>query len=156
MRFKFRPVYASDSIVEVASLNCQNFFVCSFGSFLLDSGQYESCRKVVTRIIRNQKPKAKFLNCVRFLLPYTSKAKNARMGKGKGGIDKYVHRVSVFGPLFLLRNVTAICAVKILLQIRHKLPKDVCLLSIKQNTPSPEYVVKRTFLHNTNSFLRHL
>lgn len=50
MQLKFRPVYASDSIVAVASLKRQNFFVCSFGSFLLCNSQYESCRKVVTRI----------------------------------------------------------------------------------------------------------
>jgi ribosomal protein L16/L10AE len=109
----------------------QDFYICSFSSIILSSSQFESCRKVVTRIIRRQKPKASFLPLVKFTLPRTSKSKNARMGKGKGGIDGFVSRVDVFGSLFLLRGVSIICAAKICKQVQKKLNANICVLSLR-------------------------
>lgn len=109
----------------------QDFYICSFSSIILSSSQFESCRKVITRIIRRQKPKASFLPLVKFTLPITSKSKNARMGKGKGGIDGFVSRVDVFGSLFLLRGVSIICAAKICKQVQKKLNAHICVLSLR-------------------------
>ena len=134
MNIKLRPVLSSHSVAEVRSLQRSNFYICAFNSFLLDNSQYESCRKIVTRIMRKQKPKAKFRTCVKFTLPYTSKSKNARMGKGKGGIVKYVNRLKMFGQLFYLQDVTAICAVKTMQQLQHKVPQKLCVLSIHTTT----------------------
>ena len=60
------------------------------------------------------------------------------MGKGKGGIDSFMSRVDVFGPLFLLRGVSFICAVKISKQVQKKLHAKTCVLS----------VVNKSFIYN--------
>lgn len=109
----------------------QDFYICSFSSLLLDYNKFESCRKVATRILKRQKPKGFFFPCFRFSLPYTRKSKNARMGKGKGGFSKFTHRLNSFSPLFFLHNVSLICATRVLIEIKYKLPISLCLLSIK-------------------------
>jgi ribosomal protein L16/L10AE len=119
---------------RVPQVKIHDFYICSFSGILLSSSQLESCRKVVTRIIRRQKPKASFLALAKFTLPYTSKSKNSRMGKGKGGIDSLMSRIDVFGPLFLLRGVSFICAVKICKQVQKKLQARTCVLSVRSNS----------------------
>jgi hypothetical protein len=60
------------------------------------------------------------------------------MGKGKGGIDSLMSRIDVFGPLFLLRGVSFICAVKISKQVQKKLHANTCVLSVSS----------KSFIHN--------
>lgn len=116
---------------RMPKVKIQDFYISSFSSIIMSSSQFESCRKVITRIIRRQKPKASFLPLVKFTLPLTSKSKNARMGKGKGGIDEFVSRIDVFGSLFLLRGVSIICAAKISKQVQKKLNAKVCVMAIR-------------------------
>jgi len=120
----------------------------------MSSSQFESCRKVITRIIRRQKPKASFLPLVKFTLPLTSKSKNARMGKGKGGIDGFVSRIDVFGSLFLLRGVSIICAAKISKQVQKKLNAKVCVMAIRSyNIESSMHT--SLVLPSHNFYIRH-
>jgi ribosomal protein L16/L10AE len=65
---------------------------------------------------------------VRFTLPCTAKSKNARMGKGKGGVSSFVSRINELSPLFLLRNVNYICASRGAHDVSTKLPVHVLAL----------------------------
>jgi hypothetical protein len=53
------------------------------------------------------------------------------MGKGKGGFHKFVHRASCLSPIFLLHNVSLVCAARVMQQIEHKLPIKLCIFSVK-------------------------
>lgn len=132
----------------------QDFYICSFSSLLIDNNKFESCRKVATRILKRQKLKGFFFPCFRFFLPYTRKSKNARMGKGKGSFFKFSHRLNSFSPLFFLHNVSLICAARILIQIRYKLPISLCLFSVKSFTDNSFFsFFDQSYLYlNTFSF----
>lgn len=129
-------------------ISLQDFYICSDSSLLIDYNQFESCRKVATRILKRQKPKGFFFPCFRFSLPYTRKSKNARMGKGKGGFSKYTHRLDAFSPLFFLHNVSLICAARIYIQISYKLSVSLCIFSVKYFTDS-------TFFSHLNQQILH-
>jgi large subunit ribosomal protein L16 len=123
-------VYASTYMRNKESLFSE-YKLCSFSNALLTYSQLESCRKVVTRIIKRQKPKGMFLQSGVVSMPFTQKAKNARMGRGKGGIQGYVLCTKIYSALFVLRNVSSACASRAAAQIQKKLSIDVCLVNIK-------------------------
>jgi ribosomal protein L16/L10AE len=110
----------------------QSFLLCPSKSLLIDSNQLEACRKIISRVIRRQKPKTTFSCLIRVNTPYTSKAKNSRMGRGKGTFSKFVKMVYAYSPIFLLRNVSVFCAMSIINKIRHKLKHPLCSVSIKK------------------------
>jgi ribosomal protein L16/L10AE len=123
--------YTNHHIENIASscvIQRSNYIIASSDFIILNYNQIEACRKIIARRIRRLRPKGTYLNPLKFTLPFTSKSKNSRMGKGKGSVSHFVTRVKAFDTLFVLRNSTHACAARILLKVGHKLPMGVCLL----------------------------
>lgn len=111
-------------------MDLYNFYVCTAESAVFTTNQLESCRLIVTRIMRKQKGDKKKTKAIPVgkafaRIPKTHKAKNARMGKGKGGIYCRVYRAKAFSPLFILRRVNSACAYRIGTGIRKKLNHNI-------------------------------
>ena len=95
----FRSLLCPDGILAAyAATYIHNEYLteyklCSVNNALLTYGQLEACRKVITRIVKRQKPKGFFIQIGKVYLPFTQKSKNARMGRGKGihGVNKIPH-----------------------------------------------------------------
>ena len=76
-----------------------SYLVAAESTYLTKS-QLEASRKVVTRIVRRHKPRAKFKMHPSFLVAQTMKTNGSRMGKGKGSISKYVCKLPLNAVLF--------------------------------------------------------
>jgi ribosomal protein L16/L10AE len=98
-----------------------------YNSAFVSKNQAEACRKVVTRIVRRQRPKTKFKPIGRFIYNFTHKAKNARMGRGKGPVTGAGYCTSVFNPLFLLKDVSCGRALRCGFEAQKKLRGRLCI-----------------------------
>jgi ribosomal protein L16 len=92
---------------------------------LIDKNEIEASRIVITRELRKikalSKKKKNFWINISFLLPYTKKSAQSRMGKGKGVIDAHRCFIYVNTIIFKIRNITQTVAVRILKLISSKL-----------------------------------
>jgi ribosomal protein L16/L10AE len=111
----------------------RDYQITASGSHNTTHNQYESSRKVVARILRRQKPRVKYVSSTRFATPYTSKSKNSRTGRGKGGIKHYIHNIDIFGPILALRKVHISRAPRIRDNIEKKLPISVRILRVHKH-----------------------
>lgn len=66
--------------------------------------QVESCRKIISRLIRKTKPRPEFKMFFNYTIALTKKAAGARMGRGKGGIHSYVSKVCTNDLLFAFKK----------------------------------------------------
>ena len=132
----FRSLLCPDGIAAAcASTYVHNEYLteyklCSFNNALLTYGQLEACRKVITRIVKRQKPKGFFIQIGKVYMPFTQKSKNARMGRGKGIVQGQVFCANVFSTLFMLRNVSSACAARAATQIQKKLNINICVVNM--------------------------
>lgn len=106
-------------------LNKAEFVIMSANSFTITPNQIESCRKLLSRFCKRYK--GQFKTVIRCTVPITSKSKNARMGKGKGGIERLTLPLLAFTPIFLIRNVSSQSAHIVTTKMNYKLPFRLCV-----------------------------
>lgn len=80
----------------------KSFVICSTRAGHMLSNQIEAMRRVLSRRIKGRRGKVYVR--ARVTVPYTQKAKQSRMGKGKGKISQIICVVNVGDPLFELRG----------------------------------------------------
>jgi ribosomal protein L16/L10AE len=112
-------------------LEPRNSSISAFDSTILNYNQLESCRKVLIRNLRKYKYKrtATYFSRVKSTTPCTSKSKNARMGKGKGGVNHFVTRIKMFDSPFILRRVSLPCATRIARRMSDKSPIKIGIVA---------------------------
>lgn len=101
------------------------YYYISRENKLIDKNEIESCRIIISRELRKikalTKKKKNFWINVSFLLPYTKKSAQSRMGKGKGGIDVYRSYIYINSIIFKIRNISQNIAIRIFSLISSKL-----------------------------------
>lgn len=111
--------------VEALVPNELIYYYISIENKLIDKNEIEACRVVISRELRKikalSKKKKNFWINVNFLLPYTKKSAQSRMGKGKGGIDKRRCFIYINSIIFKIRNIPQNIAIKIFNLISSKL-----------------------------------
>jgi large subunit ribosomal protein L16 len=104
---------------------------------LIDKNEIESSRIIITRELRKikalTKKKKNFWINIHFLLPYTKKSAQSRMGKGKGAIDTHRCFVYINTIIFKIRNITQQVAIRIFNLISSKLSFFIHLYTNVQN-----------------------
>jgi len=113
------------SSVETLVSNELIYYYISIENKLIDKNEIEACRVVISRELRKikalSKKKKNFWINVNFLLPYTKKSAQSRMGKGKGAIDTYRCFVYINSIIFRIRNISQSSAIRIFKLISSKL-----------------------------------
>lgn len=123
-----RNVLFKQKILVLPSLHTvseSNFYFISSENKLIDKNEIEASRIIITRELRKikalTKKKKNFWINVSFLLPYTKKSAQSRMGKGKGAIDTYRCFVYINSIIFRIRNISQSSAIRIFKLISSKL-----------------------------------
>jgi len=110
---------------HILSSNDVYYYYVSQENKLIDKNEIEASRIIITRELRKlkalSKKKKNFWININFLLPYTKKSAQSRMGKGKGAIDTHRSYVYINTIIFKVRNITQAVAIRILKLISSKL-----------------------------------
>jgi large subunit ribosomal protein L16 len=110
---------------NIISTNDTYYYYISQENKLIDKNEIEASRIIITRELRKikalSKKKKNFWININFLLPYTKKSAQSRMGKGKGAIDAHRCYVYVNTIIFKVRNITQAVAIRIFKLISSKL-----------------------------------
>ena len=64
----------------------------------------ESCRKLISRLVRRTKPRPSFKMLCNYSIVLTKKSVGARMGRGKGNVKAYVSKVSKNDAIFAFKK----------------------------------------------------
>jgi len=110
-----------------------DYKIVSLENKLIEKFEIESARVLLNRELKKQKLESSkkrrlWIRCG-FILGYTKKGLNSRMGKGKGGIDKYVCHIRPLDPLFELNQLSYSTAVRLMKAISYKLSIKVALVN---------------------------
>jgi ribosomal protein L16 len=127
-----RNVLFKEKIITMSSvpINLNNtsdlyYYYMSKENKLIDKNEIEACRVIISRELRKikalTKKKKNFWINVNFLLPYTKKSAQSRMGKGKGAIDMMKCFVYINTLIFKIRNISQSVAMRIFTLISSKL-----------------------------------
>lgn len=107
--------------------------IISDGFSFLKKNQIESCRKIISRFLKTIYKKPKFRISVNFKTPLTKKSLGARMGRGKGSVSEYVHKLHKNHFLFEFHDINKVVLKMLLKKISYKLPVKLKLLSLHEN-----------------------
>lgn len=126
---------------DVSKWHSSNKFkVYNFDSIIISCGykqitrnQVESCRKILSRLVRRIKPRPSFKMFFNFNVVLTKKSLGARMGRGKGNIKGYICKIVKNDVLFGLNRCHRIIATAALHKIKNKLPFKLKLLHLYKN-----------------------
>lgn len=105
-----------------------NVGLISLESGTLNFNQLESCRKVISRIIKR---KGKVWIRVFPDYPFTAKPVSVRMGRGKGKVEVWVARISKGKMLFEIDGVSESISKKALEAGKKKLPLKTLVIEEK-------------------------
>lgn len=110
---------------SVSNASDSYYYYISKENKLIDKNEIEASRIVITRELRKlkvlTKKKKNFWININFLLPYTKKSAQSRMGKGKGPIDLQRCFIHINTIIFRIRNIAQTVAVRIYKLISSKL-----------------------------------
>jgi large subunit ribosomal protein L16 len=123
-----RNVLFKEKIVTFPSLNSVSdscYYYIAQENKLIDKNEIEASRIIITRELRKikalTKKKKNFWININFLLPYTKKSAQSRMGKGKGAVDRYRCYIYINTIIFKIRNINQQVAIRIYNLISSKL-----------------------------------
>jgi ribosomal protein L16/L10AE len=68
--------------------------------------QMESCRKLISRLVRKTKPRPLYKMLSNYSIALTKKSTGARMGRGKGNIKCYVSKICKNDAIFAFKKCT--------------------------------------------------
>ena len=133
---KLRPF-----INHISKWNIKNKFniepyknaIISNGFSFLKKNQIESCRKIISRFLKTIYKKPKFRISMNFKTPLTKKSLGARMGRGKGSVAEYVHKLHKNHLIFEFYEINNMVLKMLLKKISYKLPVKLKILSFHKN-----------------------
>lgn len=125
MRKSFGRLSLQNKISNNRVLNKSEFVIMSAQPYSITKNQIESCRQLLSRFCKRYKGQYKTI--VRCNVPITAKSKNARMGKGKGSIDRLVAPLPSFSPIFIISNLSLQSVHIVTTKMNYKLPFRLCV-----------------------------
>jgi len=107
------------------------FFLSTMSNFIYYN-QLEACRKILRKKLGKR---SKIIINVYPDSPFSSKPKETRMGRGKGGNFKWTKKIQPGHKLFTISNININMrlSLDILKRVNHKLPLHVTLIKPKYN-----------------------
>lgn len=103
------------------------------GFSFLKKNQIEACRKIISRFLKTIYKKPKFRISINFKTPITKKSLGARMGRGKGSISEYIHKLHKNQFLFEFHDINSSVLKMLVKKIRYKLPVKLQILNFYKN-----------------------
>jgi ribosomal protein L16/L10AE len=85
-------------------LSSYDHAIISCGYKQITKNQMESCRKLISRLVRKTKPRPQYKMLCNYSVALTKKSAGARMGRGKGNIKSYVSKVCKNDALFAFKK----------------------------------------------------
>lgn len=125
-------------------LSTNSFCIRALHSFIFKKIQIDACRKILLKVLKAENKllekklpifyeKKRIFGSLKICLypdfPMSEKAKEARMGKGKGAVSYFYFPVSQGRILFELQNVTKHVAMLCFNSVFPKIPKPVRLVA---------------------------